>query len=106
MKRAAAHGAKEAENDAVTPDANQSAHLVVSEQDSTTAPIELYLSRGRRVRAGGSKGEATNTPRTTLHGNKSSRLEGLPGGRNSFPLRPPAGVWVGLSRRRRSKRHG
>ncbi len=97
--------AEDAGNDAVAPDANQSAHLAVSEQDSITAPIELYLNRGRDMRAGGSKGEATYTPRTTSKSESFSRTEGLSGGRNSFPLRPPADT-RSRSRVRRSRRRG
>lgn len=97
---------EDARNDAVAPDANQSAHLAVSEQDSITTPIELYFSRGRRVRAGGSKGEANNNPRTTSVHENFSRTKGLSGGRISFPHLPPGGDTARPSCLRRSRRRG
>jgi hypothetical protein len=105
MNHDLAHSAKEAGNDAVAPDANQSAHLVVSEQDSNTSPIELYLIGGRGKGPGGSKGEANNNPRTTSFHENFSRTKGLSGGRISFPHLPP-GVDGARSRLRRSRRRG
>lgn len=98
--------AVDARNDAVAPDANQSASLAVSEQDSNTRPIELYFSRGRRVRAGGSKGEANNNPRITSIHEDSSRTKGLSGGRISFPHLPPGEGNARTSRLRGSRRRG
>lgn len=68
------------------------ADLVVSEQDSTTACIRVYFNGSTKARAGGSKGEANNTPRTTSHGERISRVKGLSGGRISFPHLPPSRV--------------
>jgi len=89
MNHCAVHGAENAGNDVVAPDANQSAHLAVSEKDSITSPIELYFIAGRGVSSGGSKGEANSNPRTTSLHENFSRTKGLSGGRISFPHLPP-----------------
>lgn len=76
-----------------SPGGNQAeAEPVVSEYDSSTACIGVYFNGSTKTGAGGSKGEANNTPRTTSHGERISRVKGLSRGRTCFPHLPPSGV--------------